>query len=123
GDRNKAVCMARFMTGMLIGSVQRFGIADLKAALTHLAAIPDVDAQRIGAVGYCMGGSFAIAWASTDDRLKAIAPYYAANPRPLEAVRRLCPVVGSYPAKDFTTNAGRALESALEQYQIAHDIK
>ena len=61
--------------------------------------------------------------ACTDDRLKAIAPYYAANPRPLEAVRRLCPVVGSYPAKDFTTNAGRALDSALEQYQIAHDIK
>src|SRR5580704_7574700 len=35
--RNKAVCMARFMTGMLIGSVQRYGIADLKASLTYLA--------------------------------------------------------------------------------------
>lgn len=122
-DRNKAVCMARYMTGMLIGSVQRYGIADLKASLTHLAAMPEVDPERIGAIGYCMGGSFAIAWACTDSRLKAIAPYYAANPRPLEAVRRLCPVVGSYPEKDFTTNAGRALERALEQYQIAHDIK
>jgi carboxymethylenebutenolidase len=121
--RNKAVCMARVMTGMLIGSVQRYGIADLKASLTYLAAMAEVDSERIGAVGYCMGGSFAIAWACTDNRLKAIAPYYAANPRPLEAVRRLCPVVGSYPEKDFTTNAGRALESALEQYQIAHDIK
>ena len=123
GDRNKAVCMARFMTGMLIGSVQRYGIADLKASLTYLAAMPEVDPERIGAVGYCMGGSFAIAWACTDDRLKVIAPYYAANPRPLDAVRRLCPVVGSYPEKDFTTKAGRALDSALEQYQIAHDIK
>jgi carboxymethylenebutenolidase len=122
-DRNKAVCMARYMTGMLIGSVQRYGIEDLKAALTHLAAVPEVDPERIGAVGYCMGGSFAIAWACTDARLKAIAPYYAANPRPLEAVRRLCPVVGSYPEKDFTTNGGRALESALDRYQIAHDIK
>jgi carboxymethylenebutenolidase len=123
GDRNKAICMARFMAGMLAGSVQRFGIADLKAALTHLAAMPDVDPQRIGAIGFCMGGSFAIAWACTDDRLKAIAPYYAANPRPLEAVRRLCPVVGSYPEKDFTTGAGRALDRALEQHGIAHDIK
>jgi carboxymethylenebutenolidase len=123
GDRNKAVCMARFMTGMLIGSVQRYGIADLKASLTHLAAIPEVDPERIGAIGFCMGGSFAIAWACTDNRLKAIAPYYAANPRPLEAVRRLCPVVGSYPEKDFTTKAGRALDGALEQYHIAHDIK
>jgi carboxymethylenebutenolidase len=122
-DRNKAVCMARYMAGMLVGSVQRYGIADLKAALTHLAAMPEVDPERIGAVGYCMGGSFAIAWACTDSRLKAIAPYYAANPRPLDAVRRLCPVVGSYPEKDLTTAAGRALESALERYQIAHDIK
>jgi carboxymethylenebutenolidase len=121
--RNRAVCMARFMAGMLIGSVQRFGITDLKAALTHLAGLPEVDPQRIGAIGYCLGGSFAIAWACTDDRLKAIAPYYGVNPKPLDAVARLCPVVGSYPGKDFTSGAGRALDSALERYGIAHDIK
>ncbi|HEV2036105.1 MAG TPA: dienelactone hydrolase family protein [Candidatus Dormibacteraeota bacterium] len=123
GGRNKAVCMARFMAGMLAGSVQRFGIADLKGSLTHLAAMPAVDPQRIGAIGFCMGGGFAIAWACTDDRLKAIAPYYASNPRPLEAVGRLCPVVGSYPEKDFTTGSGRALDRALAQQGIAHDIK
>jgi len=95
----------------------------LKASLTYLATRPEVDPQRIGAIGYCMGGAFAIAWACTDDRLKAIAPYYAANPRPLDAVQRLCPVVGSYPEKDFTTSAGRALEGALDRYGIAHDIK
>jgi len=32
-------------------------------------------------------------------------------------------VVGSYPEKDFTTSAGRALDQALERYGIAHDIK
>lgn len=121
--RNRAVCMARYMTGMLVGSVQRYGITDLKSSLTHLAGLPEVDPQRLGAIGYCMGGSFAIAWACTDDRLKAIAPYYAANPRPLDSVARLCPVVGSYPGKDFTTNAGRALDIALDQHSIAHDIK
>jgi carboxymethylenebutenolidase len=121
--RNKAVCMARYMTGMLIGSVQRYGIPELKASLTHLATMPEVDPDRIGAIGYCMGGSFAIAWACTDNRLKAIAPYYAANPRPLDAVRRLCPVVGSYPEKDFTTGAGRKLDVELERHGIAHDIK
>jgi len=123
GGRNRALCMARFMTGMLGGSVNRFGISDLKAALTHLAGLPEVDPERVGAIGFCMGGAFAIAWACTDDRLKAIAPYYGSNPRPLEAVARLCPVVGSYPGKDFTTKAGRALESALERHGIAHDIK
>ena len=123
-DRNRAVCMARYMGAMLLGSVNRYGIDDLKAGLTYLAKDRTVDAGRLGAIGFCMGGGFAIAWACTDSRLKAIAPFYAANPRPLETVsRRLCPVVGSYPEKDFTANAGRALEKALEQNHITHDIK
>jgi len=121
--RNRAICMTRYMTGMLIGSVERYGISDLKAALTHLAALPEVDGERIGAIGFCMGGGFAIAWACTDERLKAIAPFYGANPRPLDAVKRACPVVGSYPEKDFTAGAGRALDQALEANGIAHDIK
>jgi carboxymethylenebutenolidase len=121
--RNKAVCMARIMSGMLAGSVNRFGIADLKAALTHLAGLPDVDRERIGAIGFCMGGAFAIAWACTDQRLKTIAPFYGANPRPLDAVKRACPVVGSYPEKDFSASAGRALDQALERHGIARDIK
>jgi carboxymethylenebutenolidase len=122
-DRNRAVCMARYMGGMLLGSVNRYGIDDLKAALTYLARDRIVDATRMGAIGFCMGGGFAIAWACTDSRLKAIAPFYGANPRPLEVVSRLCPVVGSYPDKDFTANAGRALDKALDQHNIAHDIK
>jgi carboxymethylenebutenolidase len=123
GDRNRAVCMARFMTGMLRGSVDRFGVGDLKQALTYLTALPQVDPERVGAIGFCMGGSFAVAWACTDERLKAIAPYYAANPRPIAAVKRICPVVGSYPEKDFTASAGRALDIELTRRRIDHDIK
>ncbi len=121
--RNRAVCMARYMAGMLAGSVNRYGVNDLKSALTFLAKLPEVDAQRMGAIGFCMGGSFAIAWACTDSRLKAIAPFYAANPRPLEVVRRLCPVVGSYPEQDFTARAGRRLDEALTRHGVRHDIK
>ncbi|GAC1693027.1 MAG: dienelactone hydrolase family protein [Candidatus Dormibacteraceae bacterium] len=121
--RNRAVCMARYMTGLLLGSVNAYGIHDLKTALTFLAKNRDVDPQRMGAIGFCMGGGFAIAWACTDSRLKAIAPFYATNPRPLELVKRLCPVVGSYPEKDFTARAGRTLDHALDNHHIAHDIK
>jgi carboxymethylenebutenolidase len=121
--RNRALCMARYMAGMLRGSLERAGIGDLEAALGHLAAMPEVDPERIGAIGFCMGGGFAIAWACTDDRLKAIAPFYAANPKPIDAVSRLCPVVGSYPEKDFSASAGRALDEALDKSGIEHDIK
>jgi carboxymethylenebutenolidase len=121
--RNRAICMFRVMSGLLLNSLNNRSIHDLKTALTFLAEQPDVDNARLGAVGYCLGGSFAIAWACTDDRLKAIAPYYAGNPRPLEAVSRLCPVVGSYPDKDFTTKQGQKLDVELARYQVPHDIK
>lgn len=80
--RNRAVCMARFVSGMLRGTPERFGIGDLKRALSVLSEQPSVDGERVGAIGFCMGGGFAIAWACTDDRLKAIAPFYAVNPPP-----------------------------------------
>jgi carboxymethylenebutenolidase len=121
--RNRAVCMARFMGGMLRGTPERFGIGDLKAALSVLAEQPSVDGDRVGAIGFCMGGGFAIAWACTDDRLKAIAPFYGVNPRPLSAVSRSCPVVGSYPQKDFTARSGRKLDAELQRHDIPRDIK
>lgn len=121
--RNRMLCMTRYMAGLLIGSVNRAGIDDLKATLSYLAKLPEVDARRLGAIGFCMGGGFAVAWACTDSRLKAIAPFYATNPRPLDAAKRLCPVVGSYPESDFTAGAARALDTALTRYEIKHDIK
>jgi carboxymethylenebutenolidase len=120
--RSRALCMARFMGGMLHGTPERFGIGDLKAALSVLAEQPSVDGERVGAIGFCLGGGFAVAWACTDDRLKAIAPFYGVNPRPLSAVSRSCPVVGSYPEKDFTASSGRKLDAELERHGIPRDI-
>ena len=95
----------------------------MKAALTFLTLQPGVDANRLGAIGFCMGGGFALGWACTDDRLKVIAPFYGAAPRPIEAVARSCPIVGSYPDPDFTTQSARQLDEVLDTYSIPHDIK
>ena len=45
------------------------------------------------------------------------------RPKPREATRRLCPVVGSWPDKDFTTKAAAILETKLTEAGVPHDLK
>lgn len=123
GSHNRVACMARMFVGGMVGNLDYFGVPALKAALGRLADRPDVDAGRVGAVGFCLGGSIVLTWACTDNRLKAIAPYYGTAPRPKEAIRRSCPVVGSWPDKDITTKAAGILETELTAAGVPHDIK
>jgi len=121
--RNQILCMFRFFGGMFLNSLDNGGIRDLKVALTYLESLPNVDANKLGAIGFCMGGGFAICWACTDSRLRVIAPFYGVNPRPLDVVARACPIVGSYPENDFTAGMARKLDAKLTEYKILHDIK
>jgi carboxymethylenebutenolidase len=121
--RNRVVCMARMFAGAMAGKLDHYGVPALKAALGRLASHPQVDAARTGAIGFCLGGSIVLTWACTDDRLAAIAPFYGAAPKPREAIRRLCPVVGSWPGRDFTTKAAGVLETELTAAGVPHDLK
>jgi carboxymethylenebutenolidase len=117
------VCMARMLAGAMTGNLDHYGVPALRAALGQLAQHPEVDAARIGAAGFCLGGSIVLTWACTDHRLCAIAPFYGSAPRPRAAIRRLCPVVGSWPGRDFTTRAAGVLETELTAAGIPHDLK
>ncbi len=123
GGRNRVLCMARMFIGGMAGNLDYCGVPALKAALGRLAERPEVDAGRMGAIGFCLGGSIVLTWGCTENRLKAIAPYYGAAPKPRRAIRRLCPVVGSWPDKDFTTRAATILETELTAAGVPHDLK
>jgi carboxymethylenebutenolidase len=49
---------------------------DLEAAFAWLAARPEVDPSRIGAIGWCMGGGYALALATIEPKLRAVAVNY-----------------------------------------------
>ncbi|WP_291418486.1 alpha/beta hydrolase [Actinophytocola sp.] len=48
-------------------------LADLRAAVGVLAGRPEVDHERIGLVGVCLGGGYAVRAAATDARVRAVA--------------------------------------------------
>jgi uncharacterized protein len=47
-------------------------LADLRAAVSLLAAHPAVDPTRMAAVGICLGGGYAVRAAATDPRIRAV---------------------------------------------------
>jgi carboxymethylenebutenolidase len=108
---------------MLIRPLKNGVVRDLRSALDCLGARPDVDGARIGAIGFCMGGTYALQLACVGAGIKVASLFYGMNPRPMEAVARACPLVGSYPEKDFTAGAGRKLDAALDGYGVTHDVK
>lgn len=62
-------------------------LADLTAATSLLAGHDSVDAARVGCVGICMGGGYALKHAAFDRRIKALALVAAAfnDPRAMRA--------------------------------------
>ena len=62
-------------------------LADLRAATSVLAAHDAVDASRIGCVGICLGGGYALKYSAFDPRIRALALVAAAFNDPKEMRR------------------------------------
>jgi carboxymethylenebutenolidase len=121
---NRALCMLRVMGEPFLRPLDNSGLRTLRSSIDWLQLRPEVDAARIGVIGFCMGGSYALMLACVEDDLKAASTFYGNNPRPLSAVAEACPIVGSYGSKDpFTRRAAVKLEAALTHYGVPHDIK
>jgi carboxymethylenebutenolidase len=122
-NRNRVACMVQLMHGMLIRPLNNAMLSDLHSTLAFLRRQPGVDPHRTGVVGFCMGGGYALQLAVTDKGMKVASAFYGAVPKPLEAFARSCPILGSYPEKDFTARGARELDAMLERQNISHDIK
>jgi carboxymethylenebutenolidase len=122
-NRNRVLCMMQLIHGMMIRPLNNSVVSDLQSSIAFLQQQPGVDRNRIGAVGFCMGGGYALQLAVTDKGMKAASAFYGAAPKPLEAFAQSCPIIGSYPDKDFTAQGARELDAVLEKYDIPHDMK
>jgi carboxymethylenebutenolidase len=74
---------------------------DLKAAFAYLQGRADVKKDRIGAIGWCMGGRYSLALATEEPGLAAAVAYYGAPPTDSAAIARIkAPVLGNYGGDD-----------------------
>lgn len=120
---HRRLCIMRVMTELVLRPLKSQAIAELRLAVDWLRQYPAVDADRIGAIGFCFGGGYALALACVEPRLGASSVFYGTNIRLLKAVANACPIVGSYPGKDFTARSGRRLDRALDRFDVPHDIR
>lgn len=66
-------------------------LADLRAAVGMLMARDEVDPDRIGLVGVCLGGGYAVRAAAEDPRVKAVVGIAGAYNSPAWFARRMGP--------------------------------
>ncbi len=112
-------CLVTTMRAMLSGRGRAF--ADLEVGRAWLESSPDCTG-RVGAVGFCMGGGFAL---MTVHSMAAVSVNYGFLPKDLDAAMAdACPVVASYGAKDRPLRgAADKLAAALTKAGVVHDVK
>jgi len=115
----RALCVAATMRTLM--TARGAALGDLESARRWLVAQPTVDADRVGTLGFCMGGGFALMLADTG-LYKVSAPFYGQATLPLE---RACPVVASFGGRDRGIPAGYPdrLAENLEALGVPHDVR
>jgi carboxymethylenebutenolidase len=88
-------------------------LADLHQAVQAL--LPK-SSGRVGVLGFCMGGGYALATAAANPEVKACVPFYGIpSPQVADVTRIVCKVLGHYASRDSFVSGERvnALEKAL----------
>ncbi|HEV7240491.1 MAG TPA: dienelactone hydrolase family protein [Thermoanaerobaculia bacterium] len=101
-------------------------MADLKAAVDYLSTRADVDPNRIGVIGWCMGGGYALKLATVEPRVKAAAVNYGSLVTDDKAITRIqSQILGNFGADDRGIPAEdvKAFGQNLTKYGKLGDIK
>ncbi|HEY6395682.1 MAG TPA: dienelactone hydrolase family protein [Candidatus Binataceae bacterium] len=123
GSAPRPICIAKTMMTLGRGTGSGGTFDDLDAARRFLQTQPGVDGARIGVIGFCMGGGFALLYA-TRAPLSAAGVFYGDVPKTADRLKNVCPILGGYGGADkLFAPQGRRLEEMLTQLGVDHDVK
>jgi carboxymethylenebutenolidase len=111
---------------LMMGTPPDRAVRDLKAALAFLQSRTEVRKDRIGVIGWCMGGRYAMELATQEPGLGAVVAYYGAPPTDAAAIARIkAPVLGNFGAEDKgpSPEQVKAFEAAMKQAGKTVDLK
>ena len=95
-------------------------------AVSFVTRQPQVDAQRIGLLGFSLGAYLALSAAAIDSRIQAVVEFFGGMPKEMKLfARRLCPVLILHGEQDKTVPVEEAyhLQQLLEKKQIAYEMQ
>ena len=102
----------KLMMALEIGRAER----DLRGAIDFLLARDDVAGERVGTVGFCMGGQLSLFAACANPSVGACVDFYGIHPNVTPDLASLqAPVLGFFAERDgfVTPEAARKLEADL----------
>jgi carboxymethylenebutenolidase len=90
---------------------------DLSGAINYLLAQPATTSDKVGTVGFCMGGALSLYAATKNENVGACVVFYGGHPNVKPDLSKLhCPVLGIYAERDgfVTPESVRELEAKLK---------
>ena len=108
-------------------------VADVNAAIEHAKGLPEIQADRIGITGYCMGGRVTYLMAGKNADLKAAVVCWGGNimvpwgdgPAPFAVTDQIaCPVLGLFGEEDPNPNPADVakLDAELSRLGKTHEF-
>ncbi|SDW33300.1 dienelactone hydrolase family protein [Marinobacter mobilis] len=118
---SKPLCVVKTLKAHETGKGEAF--EQLEASRQWLLEQTETPVTQVGVMGFCMGGRFAVLFASRAP-VQVVAPFYGGIPKNADDLRGICPAVGGWGRTDVIYGShGDRLASHLEILGVPHDIK